>query len=300
VAWSRLYVARNASATIVARSRPWMIGGRTVHRRHYATLVERAASGPNHRWSPVEAGTVLVPPLIVFLAITALAGTVALGFAASCIAFFALAYAGPMQGQRRTRRLIGRPTPADVRTLSQSTGREVFDSALQSADRVSETWPALAELIRVADAEAMLNEALWELAGVLVKAEQVHTVLVELSRPEFAQRSRTDDTAREVEEHRRATREALVTLNEEIARRVGGIQRAEAAGWTFIREKEMRRAIRAAEESLRNVRDEDAAAATVTEVARPDAGAELAEHTQSVVEAYRELTTRFRISPPEA
>jgi hypothetical protein len=293
LARSRLYVARDRSATVVARSRPWMIGGRIVRRRYYATLIERAVPGPHH-WSALGAGVVLVPPLIVFLAIIGVSGSVALGILTGCVVFFGMAYLGPMQGPRR---LIGGPPAADVRVLSQSTGREVFDGALQSADQVSETWPALAELVRVADAETMLNEALWELAGVLVKAEQVHTVLVELSRPEFAQRSRTDETAREVEEHRRATRAALVTLNEEVARRVGGIQRAEVAGWTFIREKEMRRAIQAAEESLRSVRDEDPEVATG--VAKPDAGADLAEHTQSVVEAYRELTTRFRTSPPE-
>jgi hypothetical protein len=242
----------------------------------------------------MEAATVLVPPVAVLLLITAAVGLV-LGFLAAGTVFFLLAYLGPMQRERQSQLAAGRPSP-DRRVLSQSTGREVFDRALQSADRVSETWPSLAELIRVADAEAMLSEALWELAGVLVKAEQVHTVLVELSRPEFAQRSRSDETAREVEEHRQATRAALVTLNEEIARRVAGIERAEAAGWSFIREKEMRRAIDAAEESLRNVRVEDTG--VVTGTARADAGAELAERTQSVVEAYRELTVRFRIDPP--
>jgi len=119
-------------------------------------------------------------------------------------------------------------------------------------------------------------------------------VLLELSRPEFAQRSLSDETAREVEEHRRATREALVALNEEVVRRVRSIERAEAAGWSFIREKEMRRAIEAAEQSLRSVRDDSALEGPV----KPDAGAELAEHTHSVVEAYRELTSRFRIDPP--
>jgi hypothetical protein len=295
VARSRLYVARDASSTVVARKRPWMAGSRTVRRRFYPTLVEKTAPGQGPRWSAMEAATVLVPPVAVLLLITAAVGSVLLGFLAAGTVFFLLAYLGPMQRERQSQRAAGRPSP-DRRVLSQSTGREVFDRALQSADRVSESWPSLAELIRVADAEAMLSEALWELAGVLVKAEQVHTVLVELSRPEFAQRSRSDETAREVEEHRQATRAALVTLNEEIARRVAGIERAEAAGWSFIREKEMRRAIDAAEESLRNVRVEDTG--VVTGTARADAGAELAERTQSVVEAYRELTVRFRIDPP--
>jgi hypothetical protein len=295
VARSRLYVARNASVTVVARRRPWLAGSRTVRRRFYGTLVEKAPPVQGARWSAREAAIVLAPPIAVLLLTTAASGSALGGFLLGGAVFFLLAYLGPMQRERQSRRIGTRPSP-DRRVLSQSTGREVFDRALQSADRVSETWPSLAELVRVADAEAMLSEALWELAGVLAKAEEVHTVLVELSRPEFAQRSRSDETAREVEEHRRATRAALVALNEEIARRVGGIERAEAAGWSFIREKEMRRAIHAAEESLRSVRPEDTG--VVAGAARADAGAELAEHTQSVVEAYRELTARFRIDPP--
>jgi len=293
VARSRLYVARDASATVVARRRPWTAGSRTVRRRFYPTLVEKAVPEERPQWSVREAVTVLLPPIAVLLFTTAASGSALGGVLAGCVVFLLLAYLGPMRRERHAQRIVGSP---DQRVLSQSTGREVFDLALRSADRVSETWPALAELIRVADAEAMLSEALWELTGVLVKAEEVHTVLVELSRPEFAQRSHSDETAREVEEHRRATRAALVTLNEEIARRVAGIERAEAAGWSFIREKEMRRAIRAAEESLRGVRAEDSA--VVAGTARVDAGAELAEHTQSVVEAYRELTARFRTDPP--
>jgi hypothetical protein len=295
LARSRLYVARDASATVVARRRPWTAGSRTVRRRFYPTLVEKAAPEPERRWSAREAATVLLPPVAVLLLTTAAVGSVLGGLVAAGAVFFLLAYLGPMQRELQSRRIAGRPSP-DRRVLSQSTGREVFDLSLQSADRVSQTWPSLAELIRVADAEAMLSEALWELAGVLVKAEEVHTILVELSRPEFAQRSHSDETAREVEEHRRATRAALVTLNEEIARRVAGIERAEAAGWSFIREKEMRRAIHAAEESLRGVRAEDSG--VVAGTARADPGAELAEHTQSVVEAYRELTARFRTDPP--
>jgi hypothetical protein len=242
----------------------------------------------------MDAAATLVPPFAVLLVTTAQFGSVLFGFVAGCAVFFLLAYLGPMHRERQIRRAVQQPS-AGCRVLSQNTGREVFDRALESADRVSETWPALAELVRVDDAEAMLNEALWELIGVLVKAEEVHTVLVELSRPEFAQRSHTDQTAREVEEHRRATRAVLVTLNEEIARRVAAIERAEAAGWSFIREKEMRRAIHAAEESLRSVRDEDVTASGA--LPQPDAGRELAEHTQSVVDAYRELTAHFRIDP---
>jgi hypothetical protein len=290
---SRLYLARNQSVTVVARKRPWLPGSRIVRRRWYATLVERvsAAPAPQSAWSLVDAATTLLPPLLVFLLTAFVTASVPLAFGAGCGVFFLMAYLGPARHWVVADRLL-RGRSANARVLSQSAGREIFDRALASADRISESWPELGALVRVTDAEAMLTEALWELAGVLVKAEKLHTVLVELSRPDFTQRSFSDETAMEVEDHRRATQRALVALNEEITRRVAGIERAEAAGDSFVREKSMRRAIHAAEESLRGVREEDAMAAGVP---RPDAGTELAEHTQSVLEAYQELTARFRI-----
>ena len=292
---SRLFVARHGSITLVARKRPWPVGSRTVHRRHFATLVEKAPVGPRATaWSLGDAAVVFVPPLVVFLMVAAAAGLLLPAFGAACGVFFLMAYLHPIGARINVRGSSSRES-ADRRVLAQDVGREVFDRALESADRISETWPALGALVHPADAEAMLVEALWELAGVLREAEQLHTVLVELSRPEFAQRSADDETAREVERQRQATRRALVALNEDVARRVTGIRRAEEAGLAFIREQQMRQAIHAAEESLRRLREHDAAAAALPP--GPDAAAELAEQTQSVLEAYRELTTRYRTDP---
>ena len=295
MARSRLFVARNGSVTVVARKRPWPVGSRTVHRRHFPTLVEKCPV-PHQptAWSLADAAVVFVPPLVAFLMVAAAVGSLLLAFGAACGVFFLMAYLRPI-GARLGRDGPPRRESAERRVLAQNVGREVFDRALESADRISETWPALGALVHAADAEAMLVEAMWELAGVLREAEQLHGVLVELSRPEFAQRSADDETAREVEHQRRATRRALVALNEEVARRVTGIRRAEEAGLAFIREQQMRQAIHAAEESLRRVREHDAAAAALP--AAPDAAAELAEQTRSVLGAYRELTNRYRTDP---
>jgi hypothetical protein len=290
VARPRLYVAQSGSVTVVARRRPWAPASRVIHRKRFAALVEQApVATPAGSWSPVDAVVVFLPPLLLFGVVAFFVGPIT-GFAAACVAFFLLAYVSPAFRQR-TDDSVRTSDSAERRVLTQNTGREVFAKALDSADRISETWPSLESLVPAADAETMLAGALWDLAGVLVKAERLHKVLVELSRPEFAQRSAWDDTAREVEQQRRVTRAALVELNEEVARRVTSIRRAEEAGEAFIREKEMRRVIHEAEESLRRIRDE--AAPALSPPPAPDAGAELAEHTESVLAAYRELN-RFR------
>jgi hypothetical protein len=311
---SRLYVARTPTVTVIARRRPWLPGARTVRRRFYPSLIEKAAL-PTGR-DAIGVLAVFLPPLVVFIVAILLTGSLLVGTLTGSAAFFAMAYLAPAKRIRRRHYLICRP---DARQLTQSTGREVFGRALDSADRICESWPELGTLVGVANAEAMLTEALWELAGVLVKAEQVHIALVELSRPEFMQQSQGDLTAHEVDDHRRSTQMALVALNAEIGRRVAALERTEAAGRAFIREKAMRRAIHAAEESLRVARDDSAglpggpvvpgapglsgafgvfgvaAIPGLSGLGRQDAGAELAEQSHAVLDAYRELNARYRV-----
>jgi hypothetical protein len=236
---------------------------------------------------PMNIALVIVPPLVVFLLTLGAAGPPA-ALIAGTLAFFAMVALVAVRSRRRRRRA------SRSLTVTEPMARHVLDRVLRAADRIGEAWPALDRLIAVADAEAQLTEALWELAGVLVKGQQLRAVLAELSRPEFAQTSESDSTARQVSQQRRATRTALAAVDGEIVRRLAGIERAEAAGQAFLREEEMRQAIRAAEDSLRAVHDD---AATAPGPARPDAGTELAEHTQSVLDAYRELTANPE--PPE-
>jgi hypothetical protein len=305
VSISRLYVARTPTVTVIARRRPWLPGARTVRRRFCPTLIEKAAL-PTGR-DAIGVLSVFIPPMIVFILAILLTDSVLIGTLTGSAAFFAMAYLTPAKRLRRGDYLIRRP---GARQLAQSTGREVFGRALDSADRICESWPELGALVGVANAEAMLTEALWELAGVLVKAEQVHIALVELSRPEFMQQSQGDLTAHEVDDHRRSTQMALVALNAEIGRRVTALERTEAAGRAFIRERAMRRAIHAAEESLRVISDDSPAVPGVPGVlgvlgaaripgvsglGRQDAGAELAEQSHAVLDAYRELNARYRV-----
>jgi hypothetical protein len=284
---SRLYVARDDTVTAVSRGRLRMSGAQTV-RRGWHSLVEITAPvlRPESRRSFADGAIVVLPPVVAG-ALTAAFAPVEAGFAVGGAVFFATSYLAPLvrrrlgTGAKKTPRSRG----AEVRMLTAPAERRTFQQAVDLADRISDTWPALGELIDVPEAGTMLAEALWEIAGVLVRRQELSAVLAELSRPDFAAMSPTDRTAHELAAHLQATKAALAQVEVDLARRDASLRRAELAGRNFIREQEMREAIRAAEASLRD-----------TPPPPLDAATELAEHTQSVLSAYRELTAAFH--PP--
>ncbi len=322
---ARLYVARDDKSTVVSRSRVRMPGARPV-RHPWPALVETAAPpGPAPPRDRDRPGLVLavVPPVATAL-ITTASLSVEAGVAAGAAVFFGTSFLFPLLRRRAGtgpdgisrpagsasssppaeraagrqfslpgRRaaggllsLLGRRGGVDgAVTLTDPADRAAFDRALAIADRISATWPRLGSLINPADAEALLAGALAEIAAVLARRRELAAVLAGLSRPDFAARSASDETARELRAHLSATRTALTGVELELARREASLSRAEKAGHDFIREQEMRQAIRAAEESLRTSAHPELGPARV-----PDAGADLAEQTRAVVDAYRELT----------
>jgi hypothetical protein len=186
---------------------------------------------------------------------------------------------------------IPRSDHADLRLLSGAPERAAFQQAVGVADRIAETWPALGALVDPADAEPLLAGALWEISGVLARRQELTAVLAELNRPDFAAAPTTDQTARELRAQVQASRAALTRVGADLARREASLRRAEEAGRHFIREQEMRQAIRAAEDTLR-----DATPGFPTSTLDP--AADLAEQTQSVLTAYRELTADLHTDPP--
>jgi hypothetical protein len=282
---TRLYVARDDEVTAVSRGRLRMSGAHPV-RRDWRALVELTASSPQSRRG---AALVVLPPVLAG-SLTAAFAPVETGLVVGGVVFFAMSYLGPL-----VRRRIGtapRPRRADLLLLSSPAERTAFDQAITTADRIVSTWPALGSLIDVPSAEAMLAEALWEMAGVLSRRQELSRVLTDLSRPEFAGVPFADQTARELHAQLKATKAALSQIEVDRSRREASLRRAEEAGRNFIRDQEMRRAIRAAEESLR--------AAPLDPPTPPaDPGADLAEHTHSVLAAYRELTAALSSDRPE-
>ncbi|MBU2662289.1 hypothetical protein KOI35_02085 [Actinoplanes bogorensis] len=293
MARSRLYVARDERATIVSRERLRVSGSRVV-RRPWSTLVETTApSVADLKEGASPHGTMLVvlPPLAV-CAVVSTFGTLELGLASGGAVFFGIAYVEPALRRRIARKGM-KPAPAAALTLRSENEREAFARAVSLADSISRTWPQLGDLIDVPEAESMLAEALWEIAAVLARHQQLTAVLADLSRPDFVAQSPSDETALELRTQRQATERALATLELDLARRDSGLRRALQAGREFIREQQMREAIRAARESLGT--DQPA----VTNETPSDAAAELADHTRTVLDAYRELTDGLHPDPPQ-
>ncbi|GIE93538.1 hypothetical protein [Paractinoplanes rishiriensis] len=291
MAGSRLYVARDDKVTAVSRGRLRMSGA-TVVRRDWNALVELTAPvlDPKPRHSLSDTALVVLPPVLAG-SLTAAFAPVEAAIAVGGAVFFAASYLSPVL-RRRFDRAGPRTRRADVFLLTGESERQSFQQAVAVADRVSETWPALGALIDANEAEDMLAEALWEIAGALSRRQELTGVLTELSRPDFAAVPAADQTARELTAQLHATRAALSQVGADLARREASLRRTELAGRNFIREQDMRRAIRAAEDSLRAAPPPGLSAEPV------DAAAELAEHTQSVLAAYRELTAGLHLNPP--
>jgi hypothetical protein len=281
----RLYVARDLSATVISRHRLRMAGGRAVRRRWKALVETTADTGAQQPRDAVIGTAMVAGPPILTGALTAVFAPVEIGIVVGGAVFFGMSYVAPLV----RRQLAGRGprTTGAAYRLTTISERAAFDRVLATADRITESWPGLGALVDVFDAEAMLADALWEIARVLARRQEVSAVLSELSRPDFLNADPADGTAREVGVHRRAARAAIARAEAELVQREANLRRVEQAGRRLARELEMRRAIRVAEESLQ------------TSLALPpaDPAAELAEQTQSVLAAYRELTVAVDLPP---
>ena len=289
---SRIYVARDVNATVVSRQRLRMAGGRTVRRR-WKALTELSPDTVDQQPRDAVVGTVMVagPPILTG-ALAAAFAPIEIGIVAGGVVFFAMSYVGPLIRRRLTKK-GPRTTGGEAYRLTTISERAAFDRVLATADRITETWPGLGSLVDVFDAEAMLADALWEIARVLARRQEVSGVLAELSRPDFMVAEPGDETARELRVHRRAARVAMAQVEAELLQREANLRRVEQAGRRLSRELEMRRAIRTAEESLRTSQSVEAAGLKFV-----DPAAELAEQTQSVLAAYRELTVAATLELP--
>ncbi|MFF5293297.1 hypothetical protein [Paractinoplanes globisporus] len=307
-----LYVAKDRDTTAVSRTALRVPDGRRVRRSWTALIEDRI--GTHH--SGNDAGVPMIalmtlPAVVVALAAARYLGALA-ALVAGSIVLFITGPIVPLATRRRRRRswrwrgpgaeaVADRAATGQTRLLTAESERTTFDGAMAAADRVADTWPALDGLIDTDEAGPLLAEALWEIAGVLTRRQELKAVLAGLTRPDFAGLPADDPTAARLQDQIRATKQALSAVEIDLATRQANLRRAEDTGRSFIRERDMREAIQAAERSLRATQDpalpapDPAAtpthASTAAPAPAPDPAADLAEHTEQVLAAYRELTT---------
>ncbi|WP_051807940.1 hypothetical protein [Actinoplanes subtropicus] len=294
-----LYVAKDRNRTVVSRTGLRVPGGRGLRvpggrrvRRAWGSLAEERVPGHQVRVDPTLP-TILViglPTIVAVLAVLRYFGPM-MALVAGLVVLCLTGFLVPRFVRRYlVRRHLGRRGIVGLEggiELTAAAERTAFDRAVTVADRVAKTWPALDGLIDVPEAENLLAEALWEIAGGLARRQELKAVLAQLTRPDFAAAPPADATAAKLQTQIRATKEALSAVEIDLAGRLASLGRAEEAGRTLIREREMHEAIRAAERSLATTSPDPATAAAPAS----DPAADLAEHTHLVLTAYRELTT---------
>jgi hypothetical protein len=285
----RLYVARDARVLVVSRQPLRTVGGRTVTRRWPGVLESSSATpDPEPPRTLKGAAVVGVPPLVTFAALPLVGVPITFAVGAGMLVFLGAAYLAPLLRRRMAK---GTAVPAltsgsdNARLLFDAEERACFEQALAAADRISDTWPELDGLVDPADADPMLGAALWDLSGLLARRQEVRRVLIGLDRPEYADLP-AGDAARELETHRSEAAALLAGIDADIARREASLAAAETAGRDVVREREARRAVAEAARALRGLTPDPELAPDTSE----DTAAELAERTETVLAAYRELT----------
>ena len=163
---------------------------------------------------------------------------------------------------------------AQHHVLVDDRDREVFSDAIDLCQRTSETWPALGALIDVPMAERQLAQALFDLAGALERRQEIRELHAELAR---------HDGAFELAPRMAKATSTLAELDGEVTQRLAALHAVAVAGEELVRDQEIEALAREADEALARL-------ASAGPGISADVGSELAERTEAVLRAYRELT----------
>jgi len=271
-----LYVAHDDKLVIVSRLPLEVIGGRGLSFGWGSVLEVTPADQPGPR-GPLT-GLLYGLGLICCVAggLLLLAGALAGGLfvAAGVVAGGGAA----LRDWRRRPGVISAPRLESDRAehcvLVDDRDRKTFSDAIDLCQRTRETWPALGPLIDVSVAERQLAQALFDLARALERRRELSVLHAELAE---------HDGAFELAPQMVRATAALAELDDEVTRRRATLHTVAAAGEELIRDQEIAALAREADEALARLTSAGPATA-------PDAGSELAERTEAVLRAYRELT----------
>ncbi|GAA0571201.1 hypothetical protein GCM10010172_64570 [Paractinoplanes ferrugineus] len=183
-----------------------------------------------------------------------------------------------LHGWRQRPGVISAPRLASDReqhhVLVEDRDRKLFSDAIDLCQRTSQTWPALGALIDAPVAERQLARALFDLAGALERRQELRELHAALAE---------HDGAFELAPRMLKAGSALAALDDEVGHRLATLNAVAVAGEELIRDQRITALAREADEAL----------ARLTSTGLPivaDAGSELAERTEAVLRAYRELT----------
>jgi hypothetical protein len=172
------------------------------------------------------------------------------------------------------------PADEESRVLWAEPERVAFDRAVAVSRRIRRTWPALPDMIDPATADRSLTRALADLAGQMVRRQDIRRLRAELQdvREEGVPGDSPAVLALAVQRER--VERLWLETAESANKIIRSLDAAARAGETFLREQRITETARTAEHVLATL-GADAPAA--------EAGPELASRTEAVISAYREL-----------
>jgi hypothetical protein len=176
--------------------------------------------------------------------------------------------------------------PGEHVVLFDDEDRKTFSEAVDIGERIARTWPALHGLVDTTAAERLLAHALWELAGVLERRQDFREMGADLAQQDHGGLPADSPGVRDLLVQREKVAKALAGLDAEVNRHLADLTATAIAGENFIREQEIGQLVRDADQKLAKLAPHDLPG-------EPKSGAELADQTQAVLTAYRDLTTRY-------
>jgi hypothetical protein len=303
-----VYIAIDYAKTVVALLPPLVTGtakhattGSITYVRPYSAPRQPGSRGALTRSfavvqvSPARSGAALVGNVggLVGLAIAgglAYATTPWLGLPVGA-AVAALGYWPAAVRQRR----VQRAWPSSHRVLTDHRDREVLLTALSTALRALNAWPALRATLPLDDPSPVLASTLWDLATILSQRATVRETHDKLTR--VAEEVPDDSSVHTDVAARLAQAEATRRrLDGEIERRLRDLTTLADEADKFVRQQE------ALSEARAVMQDADEVLGTIGEAPQPagaeyplatDASTDLVERTTAVLAAYRELTNQI-------
>lgn len=276
---TELHVGADGEKVVVSSRRLRVRSGR-VRLERGGSLVESVPVAPTGRGRDERVTSVCRAGLaMMFAAVVLSAAGVSWWLAAGGCAV-AIGAVWRRQARAAQQAVFAVPRDGESRVLWTVPERAAFLDALDSAERVRRTWPALTGMIDPVLADRSLTRALGELADVLGQRQELRRLREDLAGVRDADIPGDSPARRAADVQRERAEQAWREAGDAAGRILRGIDAAARAGESFIRERQVAATARHAERTLARV----TGAGTVA-----DSGPELADRTEAVISAYREL-----------
>ncbi|BCY06386.1 hypothetical protein [Actinoplanes sp. L3-i22] len=273
-----LYIGADAEKVVVSAHRVRTRTGRARYRRTGA-MIEAVTEPPSGRTREVRlayAGRLALPLL---LASAILAATGLTWWFPAAVSAGLITWTWRRQARAAQPAVFATPRDDEARVLWTEPERAALTRAVAVSYRVRRTWPALGGMVDPSLADHSLTRALDELATLLARRQELRRVRAGLESTRDADIP-ADSPARIAADLQRERADELWAETGAAANRiVRAIDAAARTGESFIREQQVAATARHAERSLARVGGAPAA----------ESGPELADRTEAVITAYREL-----------